>query len=179
MTSMMPQKMILHFNGISTRSDLTMGMGIMKAAFISDAAQHKLTTLLQIMDKKYALVLDSVKLNQELQQKEQWTFNASDDNKNIAGYTCQKWEGKGSQGNHMDIWTTSEIAIQEPNWSTPMKAVTGVMLQYDLIVNKIHMRLLATKVESATIDAAAFSVPKEYPIVTKQEMPEIFSQFFQ
>ncbi len=179
MTSMMPQQMVLHFEGSRTRSDLTMGMGIMKASFITDAKKHQLITLLTIMDKKYALVLDSTKVNAELIRKEQWTFTQTDDNKEIAGYNCTKWQALGNRGDKMEVWTTDDITIEDPNWSTPLNGIKGFLLQYDMIVNKIHMRLQATKVQAAQIDAKAFDIPADFPEVKKEEMPEIFSQFFQ
>ena len=179
MASMMPSKMMMRFKDDITASELKIGMGIMNASFISNPDKKTLTTLLQIVDKKYALVMDSSQVNEQLNKAHGLKITFSNDTKIIAGFTCKKAIVTDSVNTSVDVFYTKDIKIKNPNWSTPLKEIDGVLMEYQITQNKITMKLTATTVTGDDIDKTTFAIPSDFLVVKKEEMPEIFSQFFQ
>ena len=178
LASMMPSKMVLLFKNNLTKSDISVGLGIMNASFISDPINKRLLTLLQIVDKKYALSLDSSQVLQQLHQKPKWRLENTRETKKILGYKCHKVIATGEHGEIINLFYTDDLNIFDSNWSTPYHEIKGVLMEYDLVLNNVRMKLVASKVEGTEISPDVFGVPAGYSLVTKEEMPEIFSQFF-
>ena len=177
MSAMMPTTMKLSFRNGLTRSDIGFGMGLMNASFISDSENKRLITLLQILDKKYALIMDSAQVAQELKSKK-WKVTFSDERKKIAGFPCQKANVTLDGGPPLELYYTPDLLSPSPNWSTPFHEVEGVLLEYQLILNDMELKLKAVNVTAQPVDSLIFAVPDGYSIVPKEEMPEIFTQFF-
>ena len=178
MASMMPSKAIVKFKDNITSTEIKIGMGIMTTSFIADPNKKTLTSLLQISDKKYALVMDSVEVNNRT-GKSVLKIQFSDETKKIAGFKCKMAIVTDSTNTSYPVYYTNDIKIKNPNWNTPMKSIEGVLIQYPIIQNNIKMILTASSVAGMKTDAASYSIPADYKMVeTLQEMPEIFQAYF-
>ncbi len=151
----------------------------MSTVFISNPDDRTLTTLLQIVDKKYALVMDSAQIGTQLRKAPGLQVKLTGDSKMIAGFRCRKAVVTDDTGNSYDVYYTKEIKVKNPNWSTPLKEIDGVMLEYQIKQKNIVMKLTALKVEDEDIDKNTFSIPPDFKVVSRADMPEIFSQFFE
>ena len=179
LASMMPSKMTVKFKNNMSLSEIKFGMGIMDACFISNPEKKILITLLQIVDKKYALVSDSTSINEQLRKSPAVDVTFLDEIKTIAGYKCKKAVVKDNTNTTYDVFYTNDLKLKESNWYLPLNKIGGVLFEYNIRQNNMLMKLTATSVTDEKIDDTAFTIPKDYKVVTKQEMPEIFSQFFQ
>lgn len=178
MMAMMPEKLRLIFNPDNTRSDLTVGMGVMEVSFISKNLEKELVTLLSIVDKKYALVMDSAKVGEELKRKIQWKVSPVSGSKRICGYKCKKAMVSNGENIEFPVFYTDELEVKNPNWSSPFHQIPGVLMEYDLVLNNIRMHLSAISVQESEVNPGVFVTPANFPSVKREEMPEIFSQFF-
>lgn len=179
LTAMMPTKMTMWFKNDSTKSDISIGMGLMSVTFISLPEEKTLSTLLQILEKKYALVLDSNEVSAELKKKAQFKIEFTKEKKEIAGYKCKKAIADDGKGKVIHVFYTEELKISNPHWSTPLHEIPGTLLEYELVLNNVRMKLKAKIVEASNVNSGIFKVPDDFDRVKAEEMPEIFSQFFQ
>ena len=96
--------------------------------------------------------------------------------KDVAGYKCKKaivtFVDETKQG--FDLYYTNELKIKNSNWWTPFKEIDGVILEYQVSRYNIDMKLVAKEVEFTTIESAIFDVPKDYKMVTRKEIDEVF-----
>lgn len=179
MISMFPTKMTLKFKPGLTLNELKMGMGIITASFIADAESKTLTALFKVVDKHFALKHDSLQTIEELNQLPKFSIEYLSETKEIAGYKCNKVMATqiGNASNTFTIFYTTEIHINNPNWSLPYPEITGVLMEYQLEHKGIAMQLKAKKVNLEDLDDEIFTATPEYKVVTKNELPDIIKGF--
>lgn len=175
----MPTKMLMNFKNDITVSEIKIGIGLMSVSYIADPKAKKLITLLQVANKKYALILDSTQVNEQLNKSPELKIIFSNETKTIAGFKCNKATVTDSDNVSYDVYYTKDIKVKNPNWDLPLKKIDGVMLEYQIKQNNILMKLTATNVNGREVDDKIFDIPSDYKIVSKAEMPEVFSRFFQ
>jgi hypothetical protein len=80
----------------------------------------------------------------------------------------------------IDVYFSDEFGLENPNWCTPFKDVTGVLLQYDMARYGLTMRFTAVKIEEIPISESAFSIPEGYDKTPfdeiEKELIDMFSQ---
>ena len=179
MASMMPTKATFRFKDNITSTEIKMGMGIMTTWFISDPDVMTITALLQISDKKYALVLDSLQVNAYFVDKHRVQLTPTTETKKIAGFNCKKVMLTDTTGISYPVYYTDDIKLRNPNWGTPMKNIKGVLMEYPIVLNNIKMVLIANGVSAELNDSSVFKTPADYSkMATMKDMPEIFQSFF-
>jgi len=177
--AMLPAKMIYKFKNNNTVSELSSGMGVFSTSFIINNDTHKLTHLLKLVNKKYALVLDSLQVMEGYAiQPDGMKIKLTNDTKKISGYNCKRAIVTfDNPGKNFDIYYTNEIAIKDPNWASPFSEIDGVLLEYQLKNFNIEMRLKANIVKKDEVNDKDFDVEPDYKRITKEEMTEIFQSF--
>ncbi|PCH92025.1 MAG: hypothetical protein COB85_08595 [Bacteroidetes bacterium] len=154
-------------------------MGVFKTALIADPSTRIVHQLLKIMSKKYVMELDSNEIHQLYGELPEMKVHFTDETKEIAGYKCHKAvvTFKNNIKEEFNIFYTDEIDIENSNWCTPFNEIKGVLLEYHVRKYNYEMKLVATKVTKADIDANDFVVPSDYEQISQDEMDKIFEGF--
>ncbi len=175
MKALMPKTMLLKFKNNKVAFEFTGGMGLFKATFISDLQNQNIIHLVKILNKKYALTYNASQLK-EIDEMPEINIDFTAEKKIIAGYESQRSliTFKDDENTSYDIYFTNDLNIKTPNWSTPYKEISGVLLEYQLKRYNVVMRFTATSIESAEIEDSEFEKPDDYKIITKEEMDQIF-----
>ena len=70
----------------------------------------------------------------------------------------------------MEIKTTDEIELSNPNWYTPYSELENVMLQYEVEQYGMNMHLAAREVRFEEVDLSHFEVPEDYDSISPDSM---------
>jgi GLPGLI family protein len=172
MADFMPKSMTLKFKDSKFATELTAGMGMFKTNFVSDCKTHKMSHLVKMINKKYSTTYDDSSIDILNNAYENFTVVETNETKIIAGYECKKAWVIFTDVNmpSFELFYTSDISIEDPNWSLPFKDIDGVLMEYDMKRNGIIMRLSAVSVSKIDIDDDAFLIPEEYEALSIKHM---------
>jgi hypothetical protein len=166
-------KMTISFLGQKSRVDMNMN-AMMRTVAISDEATKKSIVLLDMLGKKTAMVPedDPTKLKENYDA----TSTKTGKTKTIAGYKCEEYIVKSSDGDQLHMWCTSAIKPKSSATDFSFKNVNGFPLEMDMSQDGMKMRMTATKVNLAKPDAKLFStaVPAGYEVKTQEELMNDF-----
>lgn len=180
MSSMLPSKMITKFKNNQISSEFRVGMGIISATFIANGEDKTMASLFKVVDKKYALLYNKEKTQEELEKLPKFEVTELKETKKIAGYNCQKAlvTQVDNPKNSFNVYYTQEIKVKNPNWNLPYKQIPGVLLEYQIRHKDMEMRFKARKVIIEKINEEDFSLNPEYQVVQHDQLPEIIQSFF-
>jgi len=169
--SLMPQTMVMYFKDHLMVSKIESIFSFFTFSQLYQLEKGETTLLLKIMDKKFKF--SSVNPQEILQFSDfkQMKIDRQGLTKQIAGFKCKKalaYPTKGAPP--IEVYYTDEIKIEEPNKSNPYREIGGMLMQFEIKMNNIHMRLKASKVRFGKVAEKEFSVPAEFKAVSVDEM---------
>lgn len=180
MLDMMPKKMRTTFSKNSYRSDIMAGMGLFKTSIICKEGDSTLIHSIKMLKDKYASKVseaDFDKLNPSFNNVK---VKLNDEKKEIAGYHCKGADisilGDSTWG--FKLFYTNEIKIKNANGHTPFKLIDGVLMEYELVTNNVHMRFEATKVIQEDIDPALIDLEDDYKMIPAAELQSEIDKLF-
>ncbi|MFC2176388.1 DUF4412 domain-containing protein [Bacteroidota bacterium] len=179
-TSMFPREMTFKFKNNNTKNELKTAMAVFSTALVADNKKKSVTHLVRVANKYSGLVLDSAEIMKEYGKKpEGMVITPTDSTKVIAGYNCKhahvSFENDESKG--FEIFYTTEIGIEEPNWCTPFYEIKGVLMQAQVNKFNIDMDMIAKEVVAEEYSDEEFIVTQEFQPITVAEMADIFQSF--
>jgi GLPGLI family protein len=174
-----PDKLIYKFKDNNTCSQLSAGGGLFTTSVLTNYEKKTVDHLVKMINKKYVLHMDSVQAKNSFEDMPKITYTFFDETKEIAGYICKKaqisFENNAKPGFY--VYYTADISIQNANWCTPFDSIDGVLMEYQIKINGIEMKLAASQVSKADFEDVEFMVPKEYVSISKEEMDKIMAKF--
>jgi hypothetical protein len=175
---MLPTKMLMKFKDDVTRSEVKVGMGIMVLSFIANPDNEQVSTLFDVVDKKWAFVMDGSELKEENEKHDTYKIKYTDEVKEIAGFKCKKAIIESREVS-FPVYYTKDIGIKNPNWWTYFNEIDGTLMEYSIKTKEIEMKLTASGVYEEKQDSSLFSIPPAYNLVAnKDSMPEIFHTIY-
>jgi GLPGLI family protein len=173
-SAQLPTEIIAYYKGDKTRLEQKTAMG--SAIIIGNMTTKEQIVLIDMMGQKMAL--KSTKEETEKAQAEipKGTFTVGTETKTIAGYNCKKADFV-QDGKTVTIYTTDEIDLQNSNWQTQFKDVTGVMLEYTQMAGQegdIKLLITAKEVSKEKVKDAMFTVPTGYQEMSMAEFKKMF-----
>jgi GLPGLI family protein len=179
MAALAPSKMNVKFKDNYCDAEMTAGMGLFSISFISDPQKKKFTNLVKLINQKFATVIEGAELKKEVDGEPKPIIEKTSDTKIIAGYNCKRAKVTFADGKTpgFDVWYTTEINIENPNWSNPFHEIEGVLMEYQLKRFNLELRFKCVSVTKASIDNSAFELPAEYRVITQAEMGKKFEGF--
>lgn len=183
MLDFMPKKMVMKFKDDTYSTNLSAGMGMFKSNFICDKDNNKFIQQVKLINKKYAMVLDSEGIIKSIANKDSFTVEHTTEVKNILGYNCNKAiiTVNNEKQDAFIVYYTDKIGLKSPNWCNEFSEIDGVMLEYQYEKYDVCMRFTAKKIEFKDIDDSEFELDKEYKLISEtemdKEMKEIFESF--
>ncbi len=175
--SLLPKTMTLHFKNNNTVSKIEGYLGLFEFAFINNIEEQINATLLKILDKKFMYQTIPGKASFGYDQMQGVEIEMLNQTKIILGYNCQLARVIYKNKVPFDMYFTHEINIEKPNQSNPFKKIDGVLLDFQIKLNNINMRLLAKSITEENISPKEFAVPPEYKKVSKDDMQKIMDKY--
>lgn len=178
--NIMPEKMTVKFRDDNTRLEIESIYGVFRFAQISNKDKGLNITLIKIMDKKYKYEQDIDSIAAAFSSMRNLQYIPTNETKIITGYPCNKTLIRLNNADtaiEFPIYSTDEIAINQPNKNNPFYELNEVLLDFQLTLNDMRMRLTAKDVKKSNINKGEFIVPDDYKSVSKQEMEEIISRY--
>ena len=183
MLDFMPKKMVMKFKEDVCATNISAGMGMFKSSFICDRNNNQFIQQVKLIDKRYALLLDSEGIIKSVESKDSFIVEHTTEVKNILGYNCKKAiiTVNNEKQDAFIVYFTDKIGIKSPNWCNEFAEIDGVMLEYQYEKYDVCMRFTAEKIEFKDIDDSEFELNKDYKLISEpemdKEMKEIFESF--
>ncbi len=170
-----PSKMIIKFKNNKSCAEMSAGMGLFSTSFISDPEKKTLTHLVKLLNKKLSLVQNAADISKE-NATYKFQLTPLKETKMIAGFKCNKAHVKIDDDfqTEFDIFYTSELKINEPNFANPFHMIEGVLMEYQMKKFGLEMKFTAKSVKKEDIDDTTFELPPDYKPVSAEEMNLLF-----
>lgn len=177
-TNLLPKKMTMKFKDNISKREIEGFMGLFSLMLITDHEEMTTTAFLKVLGKKYYYKGES--------REKTFCFDEIpgmkvDPNhgigKKIAGLKCRKGKVtfKQEKKEPFNFFYTREIRLKNPNFGNPYKKVDGVLMNFQVKLNKLRMQLSAGKFTGNNISDEEFEVPPDYKKVTMKDMDEILN----
>jgi hypothetical protein len=169
MSSMLPKESVLYFKANKTRTETSMGMGISSAS-ITDSKSGSVTTLMDMMGNKIAMVLTPEELkNMKKGGEEDVQIIQEKETKVIAGYTCNRTTIKQKDGNSFELYYTDRINTTS-QLNEQYKNLKGFPMEYSVNQKGLQMKMVATSVTDEKVPDSLFKISDGYQVKTMEEM---------
>lgn len=168
MLAMMPTESVVFIKGAMSRTELTMGMGISSSS-IMNSKTGEVIALTDMMGSKSAMKMtaDDVKKSKKTDDKPVITLTS--ETKNIVGYTCKKAVVKSGETTSLEVYYTDQISSTTAA-TLEWKEIKGFPMEYFLDQNGLRMKFTAKSVSPEKVSDDMFTIPKEYKLVSQEEM---------
>lgn len=181
-SSVLPNEMVIFFDEDNVRSKITGALNIYALEHIKNKKNDSTYTLLRVLDKRiYFSTPKSSGLFLFDAVKESDVVLIDGIEKDILDFTCKKalltMDQKGLEP--IEIFYTDKIRIDNPNASTPFFKVPGVMLKFDIYLNRVKYTFEATEINQAKNEAECFELNNNYQHITEKEMKELISSLME
>lgn len=175
MKGLLPKKMTIKFKNNNTLNKIEGFSGIVSFTHIQNFREKRNITLVKVLNKKYKYV---EKINDKslfFEELPGMKIEEQDTTVEICGFKSKKAKVTipNSAVEPFYIYYTNDIIINNVNAQTPFRSINGVLLEFQLKLYDMPMRLTATKIQAAEISSDDFEIPKGYEPINRKTMAEI------
>ncbi len=173
--SVLPQSMIIHFKDNQMKTSVEGALGFFRLINIADLNDHRNTTYLKFLDKKYIF--------EGRKRETACCFGVLNDmeveftgkTKTIAGFTCEEAIASFPESGYesFPIYFTREIQLRKPNSTSPYREIPGFMLEFNTTMGSANMHLIAESYKPEQVNDDEFVPPTDYRPVSKTEIENI------
>ena len=181
-SSVIPSQMVILFKENSTYTKIKGPLNFFSLDVVKPYKKDSITTYLRVLDKKVSLTSparDGNFLFSELQNKKTTLIDGLE--KEICGIKCKKalLSDNDDAIAPIEIYYTNLINIKNPNSNGPFNEIPGVMLKFDITVNKIRYTFTASDICEEKIEDSFFKPLKGYQKITQEEMQDLMRSLTQ
>jgi GLPGLI family protein len=171
-TNLLPKKVVLKFRANKSITSINGFMGMFSLRNISDLKKHTNTMMLKVMDNKYYCEGEKNQSPFFFDGLNEIKITKINESKSIAGLLCHKAivTSEKSKIEPFELYYTNEIKIKNPNKSTPFGSIDGVLMQFNIQLSNIEMKLTATKYTKDQVNSDLFEIPKEYKSISRNKL---------
>jgi GLPGLI family protein len=180
-TNLLPKKVVLKFRSSKSITTIEGFMGMFSLSNISDFRKHTNVSLLKVMDNKYFYHGEKNESPFFFDNLKDFDIAFGNDSKILAGLKCKKatLRFKDKNNSPFEVYYTEEIKLKNPNKSTPLNAINGVLMEFNINLNNIEMRLTASKYKNESIPSEIFDIPEKYREVSRQKMSNVITKLLE
>ncbi len=179
LVSLMPEKMLCHFKDNKVALDLSGGMGLFRTTFIFDNDKKTFLQLVKILQSKYAATIHQDSITYLLNEFPKLKINIKPEFKEIAGYKCKRAEVifENPTFPSFDIYYTDDINIKNPNWCSPFKEISGVLMEYRMKKYNMEMQITAVSVSNENVEEEIFELPEDHKKISLKDLDAMLLEF--
>lgn len=173
----LPKTMKMYFKNNNTRNSISDLAGVVEFTHIKHQQKGTYTTLVDVFDNQYKYVEQDEQPSIFFQTRPNIDIERTSEMKTIAGCNSRKYDVKYKDGNgntrSFPIYATRDIHIKDFTDSTPFQSVDGVLMEFQLNIYDLPMKLKAKRVVSEEIPENYFQIPSGYKQVNKESIKKI------
>ncbi len=175
MKGLLPRKMTIKFKNNNTINKIEGFSGIVSFTHIQNFKEKRNITLVKVLNKKYKYIEKISDNSMFFDDLPGMKIELQDTTIEICGFKSQKAKIiiPDSDVEPFFIYYTNDIIINNVNAQTPFRSIDGVLLEFQIKLYDMPMKLTATKVQEAEISSDDFKIPKDYVSINKKTMIEI------
>ena len=156
-----------------SRRELLMNNGF-NNILISNQKTGSTITLNVDAENKYALTMTASQVAEQNKRFEKAVFSFTNQKKTIAGYASSAASVRYLNGEEANFYFTADLLPPHESFNILFPGLQGVPLEYEVKSNKDKsIRFVATAFETKIVDVKVFDIPKDYKIVSKEELEKI------
>jgi hypothetical protein len=176
-TSLLPKAMIQKYRNHMSLNSIEGFFGTFTLSNISNNKKRTNTTQLKVMGKGYSYTGESGDYGCCFDPFNGMIISFAEGKKTIAGCECSLALATfpGVNQDTFLIWYTQDLGIEKPNINNPFSQIDGVLLEFNLHLKSLKLRLEADKIEHPNIPWSDFDTPPEYKPCSRQKMEEILN----
>lgn len=176
LVSVLPRKVSMKFKNNNTSIRIEGLMDMFEFAYITLYNEKRNYTILRIFSESHVYEGNFGDIAFGYVPLDDIDFMSSWDKKDICGLECYKVTAKFGD-RKFPVYYTKDLGIELPNTNNPFNEIDGVLMQFDVLLNNIEMRMTASNVIETSIDDSEFSLPKNHRKVTLQQLDSIVNTF--
>jgi|GEM_PF-311208 len=177
MHQFLPKTMRMYFRDNNTKNSISDVAGIVEFTHIKNHSEGTYITLVDLFDKKYKYVEKGNSNSIIFQSRPGIQIESTRETKSVAGYLCRKinvhYNNSTNNKHNHAIYATRDIHIEGFTELTPYQSVEGVLLEFQVEIYELPIKMVATRVVGTTLPEDAFTIPSGYKKVNKQTMKRI------
>jgi hypothetical protein len=162
-SAMMPSEAITWFSDGKSCTVIESAGGIFEYRLLFDPDKKVFANLFSSFNGKVADVTHSDSLRIKYPAKKP-AVEYTGVKKQIAGIMCEEAIIKGDSGSVFRVFFTDELEVKSPNMGALLTNFEGFMMEYQIEMKGMRMKLKARKITADKPDAELFTIPKEYEI---------------
>ncbi len=175
MSTFLPKKMTIKFKDNNTINKIESLSGIVSFSHIQNTKKGESITLVKIFNNKYKYIEKIGEPSIFYKNLPNINISRTGETKNIAGYDCAKAQITCSDTliKPFNVYYTNNIEISNANAHTPFRNIDGVLLQFEIKLYGIRMKLTASDILETKVSKENFHITNEYKQINKKTMKEI------
>lgn len=178
---LLPKKMKIYFKDNNTQHSISDLAGVVEFTHIKNQQKGTYTTLVDVFNNHYKYVEKNNQSSIFFQSRPDIEIQPTDETKPIAGYNARRYNiqyrDKDGTNKNFPVYATEDIQIKGFTDLTPFQRIDGVLMEFQLKIYDLPVKLTATRVSSEDIPEEKFSIPSGYKQVNKQSMKKIIDLF--
>ena len=180
-TNLLPKKILLKFKSNKSITTIEGFMGMFSLSNICDFRKHTNTLILKVMDNKFVYIGEKYESPFFYDQLGALNITLTNETKIMAGLLCQKALATPQSGKikPFEIYYTQEISLTNANKSSPFESIDGVLMQFNIKLSTIEMKLAASKYKKEYFSSDLFDIPKECKKISKTKMSNIINKLLE
>lgn len=173
---LLPKVMYFTFNRNFAEYSIEDRVGLFAIKIITDLKSHQHLTLIKVFDKKCVYKDNGKETPVFFKPDIHYKFTkTTPDTLRIGGMLCYKTILTDPETS-LSVPVAYTLAdIKNPNYNTPYEAVNGILMEFNLQMKSLDMKLEAKKIEHKVIDDKEFEVPGSYKAISRTRMEEIIT----
>lgn len=178
LSNIYPEEMTVAFRGEEITGNLEAMYGVVGNSFYVNNETHVFDQFLKTLKGKYHMTLDSSGVEKMLDLSTKVQLIPTERTDSIAGLLCKLTIAEFLLDSvpPIELWHTSEIPIQNPNWCNQYHGVDEFLLGYDIEQWGMRMQCRARSVEFCEVGETRFALPAGYQEVDLEGMTSVVSE---
>lgn len=178
--NLLPTQMSYYFKDGSSKSMMSF-MGFFLAAYISNAETKENIILFKLMNDKYSCTTNFGEGTIGFDDFPNMVLKETKETKVMEGLKARKVEVsfKDNSMEPFDLYYTSDIKVENPNWNNPYRDIKGVPLDFRLKLMGISMHLTLKEMRNEVVDMNQFTSPEGYALISAEELDKTIREILQ
>lgn len=172
---LLPKTMQLTFNQNFAAYTIKDRVGLFAIKIISDLKKHNHITLIKVFDKKYVYQSEGKETPVFFKPDISYKIISKSDTTRINGLLCYNIIVEEPENKTKIPVTYIPINFKNPNYNTPYSDVKGLLMNFNLQMKSLDMKLTAKKVDEKIIKDEEFEIPGGYKAIPRIRMEEIIT----
>jgi hypothetical protein len=176
----LPKHMKLIFDEKHAINNIEGFLGFYKLEAITNFHTRKCSTMLKIFDKNYLFRGKRDEMMCCFDSMDDMKIKETSETKNIAGFVCKKDViYLPSAQTSFEVYYTSDFGLKHPNSTNPYHEINGVLMEFELNLLYLRMRITAEKFQPAAEASGETEFPANSKTISRDQMTEILSKLME